>query len=173
GLTMSSGRTAPTWFRLAVSMVRLGRPKFLLGGFALYGLGVLCAVALKIPFSLGAFVWGQLAVTAIQLTTHYSNDYFDYQADVANLTPTDWSGGSRVLVREEVPRVAALIASLVMASVACFAMAVLVLREGLSLGVGLPILAIMLVLAWSYSSPPLRLHSRGLGAPTVAIVVPF
>lgn len=161
-----------SWFSQAVSIIRLGRPKFLLGGFALYGLGALCAVVLKTPFSLGAFVWGQVAVTAIQLTTHYSNDYFDYQADVANRTPTAWSGGSRVLVRREVPRLTALVGALVMAALACFAMTMLVVREGVS-PKAIPILGVMLVLAWSYSAPPLRLHSCGWGEPTVAIVVPF
>lgn len=162
-----------TWPGLCFSMIRLGRPKFLLGGVALYGLGVLCAVTLGEAFSLGVFLWGQLAVTAIQLTTHYSNDYFDYHADVANRTPTRWSGGSRVLVRAEVPRIAALVAAGVCALIACLATGLLVLAEGVSPTVALPLLGIMLLLSWSYSSPPLRLHSRGFGEPTVAIVVPF
>jgi 1,4-dihydroxy-2-naphthoate octaprenyltransferase len=156
-----------------LSVIRLGRPKFLLGGFALYGLGALSAVALHFPFSLDAFIWGQVAVTAIQLTTHYSNDYFDYHADVANVTPTQWSGGSRVLVRGEVPRSAALITALVMAAGACLAVAVLVLHLGNPPAICIPIFGAMLVLSWSYSSPPLRLHMRGMGPPTVAIVVPF
>src|SRR5690606_25318613 len=110
-----------TWLGQCLSMIRLGRPKFLLGGFALYGLGVLCALALGEPFSLGVFLWGQLAVVAIQLTSHYSNDYFDYHADLANQTPTQWSGGSRVLVHAELPRISALYAAVVCAIVACLA----------------------------------------------------
>ncbi len=124
-------------------------------------------------FQLGVFLWGQVAVTAIQLMTHYSNDYFDYYADRANLTPTHWSGGSRILVRDELPRITALIAALACAFAACIAMGVLVLTEGVAARVVLPILGIMLMLSWSYSSPPLRLHSRGAGAPTVALVVPI
>lgn len=154
-------------------MIRLGRPKFLLGGFALYGLGVLCSLAIGEPFSAGVFWWGQLAVTAIQLTTHYANDYYDYHADVANLTPTRWSGGSRVLVRAEVPRVTALLAAAGCALTACFAIGGLVGFEGVSARIALPLLGVMLLLSWSYSSPPLRLHTRGYGEPTVALVVPF
>jgi 1,4-dihydroxy-2-naphthoate octaprenyltransferase len=37
---------------------------------------------------------------------------------------------------------------------------------------GAVMLALMLVLSWSYSSPPLRLHTRGFGEPTVWLVVP-
>lgn len=162
-----------TWRSQCVSLIRLGRPKFLLGGFALYGLGVLCSLAIGEPFSLGVFLWGQLAVTAIQLTTHYSNEYFDYHADLANRTPTRWSGGSRVLVHAEVPRIAALFAATFCALCACLATGLLVLIFGVSALVALPLLGMMLLLSWSYSSPPLRLHSRGFGEPTVAIVVPF
>jgi 1,4-dihydroxy-2-naphthoate octaprenyltransferase len=36
----------------------------------------------------------------------------------------------------------------------------------------IPLLALALFLAWEYSAPPLRLHSRGLGELTVAVLVP-
>lgn len=156
-----------------VSLIRLGRPKFLLGGFALHALGALCSLAIGEPFRMGVFLWGQLTVTAIQLTTHYSNDYFDYHADLANRTPTRWSGGSRVLVDAELPRFFALVAALSCALCACLFMGVLVLFEGVSERITLPLLGSMLLLSWSYSSPPLRLHGRGYGEPTVALVVPF
>lgn len=154
------------------ALVRLGRPKFLLGGLALHGLGALAAHAAGFSVDLSAYLWGQLAVTLIQLMTHYSNDYFDYQADLANPNPTRWSGGSRVLVRGELPRRAALWAALtsaVLALVCIIALHAASRQEPLSIA----ILLCMLLLAWSYSSPPLRLHTRGLGEPTVAVIVPF
>src|SRR5439155_12228966 len=76
----------------AVAVVRLGRPVFLLGGFALYGLGALAAVRRGYRFDGVTFALGQLAVSSIQLMTHYCNDYYDYEADTANQTPTRWSG---------------------------------------------------------------------------------
>src|SRR5947209_4359893 len=64
------------------AFIRLGRPLFLVGGFVFYGLGA--AIAL---FSGGGraidwrrYFWGQVAVTAAHLMTHYSNDYFDFDA---------------------------------------------------------------------------------------------
>lgn len=160
-------------WQVALAVVQLGRPKFLLGGFALHGLGALTALVQGYSFQLAAYCWGQLATTAIQLMTHYSNDYFDYQADLANPSPTCWSGGSRVLVRGLLPRSAALWVAVSLAGVACLAMLGLALSQPPSLGLSLLVLAAMLVLSWSYSSPPLRLHTRGLGEPTVAIVVPL
>src|SRR5262245_35111157 len=73
------------------SFVRLGRPKFLVGGFVLYGLGA--AVARQrgggaAAIDVGAYLLGQGAITAFQLMTHYANDYFDLAADRANTTPT-------------------------------------------------------------------------------------
>jgi 1,4-dihydroxy-2-naphthoate polyprenyltransferase len=156
----------------AWAVVRLGRPIFLLGGFALYGLGALAAVRRGHGLDLVAFALGQLAVSSIQLMTHYANDYFDFEADKANHTPTRWSGGSRVLVSGELSRVVALRAALVVGAIAPFATLALLLRDPRHLGAGLLFFS-MQFLAWSYSGPPLRLHNRGLGEPTTALVVPL
>src|SRR3954466_2399733 len=80
-----------------LSVLRMGRPHFLVGGLLLHWLGVAMALSDGAPLNLPALLWGQAAVTSIQLMTHYSNDYFDLAADLANPTPTHWSGGSRVL----------------------------------------------------------------------------
>ncbi|HEX6275493.1 MAG TPA: prenyltransferase [Polyangiaceae bacterium] len=159
--------------RKAIAVVRLGRPIFLLGGVALYGLGTLAAVRRGHAFELDAFVFGQLAVSAVQLMTHYANDYFDYEADKANRTPTRWSGGSRVLVNGELPRALALRVALLVALGVPAALAGLALSSG-----HFPVEVVVLVLsmqalAWSYSAPPLSLHSRGLGEVTTALVVPL
>lgn len=161
------GTMARAW-----AVVRLGRPIFLLGGFALYGLGTLAAARRGYGFDLGAFLLGQLAVTSIQLMTHYANDYFDYEADKANGTPTRWSGGSRVLVSGELSRVVALRAALTVGAIAPLAALALLMRNPNHVSAVL-LLCGMQVLAWSYSGPPLRLHSRGLGEPTTALVVPL
>ncbi|HLL24313.1 MAG TPA: prenyltransferase [Kofleriaceae bacterium] len=149
-----------------LAFIRLGRPLFLGGGFILYALGAMIAHWHGHAIDVARYVLGQAAVTAFQLMTHYANDYFDYEADRANLTPTKWSGGSRVLAGGELPREVALIAALVLAglgSVAAFAV-----------GGGayvLPSYALVLVLAWEYSAPPLRLCATGWGELDTAIVV--
>jgi 1,4-dihydroxy-2-naphthoate octaprenyltransferase len=100
---------------------------------------------------------------------HYSNDYFDVEADRANLTPTDWSGGSRVLARGELPRWVALVAALVLAAIALVSTAVL---HALSTNVTSTILLLAaLALSWAYSAPPFRLHSRGVGELVAMIIV--
>jgi 1,4-dihydroxy-2-naphthoate octaprenyltransferase len=151
-----------------VAFIRLGRPHFLGGGFLLFGLGAAIAAHAGHAIDLGRYVLGQLAVTAFQLMTHYANDYFDYDADVANTTPTRWSGGSRVLAAGELPRRVALVAAVVLA--------VLGVAAGIALArdappYTVPTLLAMLVLAWEYSAPPLRLCASGFGELDTAAVV--
>ena len=157
--------------RLLIHFLRLGRPLFLLGGFIFHGLGVIIALYEGAPLNLSALLWGQVAVTSIQLMTHYANDYFDLAADLANETPTYWTGGSRVLPQGHLRPAVALAAAICFALVAVFAVAILTfaVRTG---PLTVPLLALALFLAWEYSAPPLRLHSRGLGEATVAVLVP-
>jgi len=156
--------------RVVGAFVRLGRPLFLGGGVLLFALGAAVAVRAGAAFDLGRHLWGQLAVTAFQLMTHYANDYFDFEADLANTTPTRWSGGSRVLLAREIPRGAALIAALVLAALGLGTTAYLATRTGAGPGLA-PLLVAIFVLAWEYSAPPLRLCSTGLGELDTAIVV--
>lgn len=148
--------------RTAVALVKLGRFHFLVGGVVLHLLGVAMALYAGATLNLAALLWGQLTITAIQLMTHYANDYFDLEADRANLTPTHWSGGSRVLVEGKLPALAARNAALLLAGIALAANLVMsaVVRPGMATFL---FFLLAQALAWFYSAPPLRLHSRGVG----------
>lgn len=138
----------------------------------MYGLGVAIALYQQQPFQPSIFVCGQIVVTAIQLMTHYANDYFDLEADQANHHRTHWSGGSGVLVTHILrPRIA-LVTALFFGMVASCATVVLifVLHTG---ALTLPLILTSLLLAWFYSAPPIRLHSSGLGEASVALIVPI
>jgi 1,4-dihydroxy-2-naphthoate octaprenyltransferase len=151
------------------AFVKLGRPVFLGGGFVMYGLGAALARYAGAELDGRRYAWGQLAVTAIQLATHYSNDYFDVAADRANRTPTRWSGGSRVLVDGGVPAWVALVTALVLTAVALRAVAHF--AAGPYPPSVAPGVLLMSALSWAYSAPPLRLSARGLGELTTAVVV--
>jgi 1,4-dihydroxy-2-naphthoate octaprenyltransferase len=152
-----------------IAFIKLGRPVFLGGGFILFALGAAIAHAAGHAIEITRYVLGQAAVTAFQLMTHYANDYFDFDADVANHTPTKWSGGSRVLPDGELPRAVALVAALVLAAIG-LALTIALVAHGTGAFTA-PTLALILVLAWTYSAPPLRLCARGLGELDTALVV--
>ncbi|HMG20613.1 MAG TPA: prenyltransferase [Kofleriaceae bacterium] len=154
--------------RELVAFIRLGRPLFLGGGFLLYGLGAAIAAWHGHAIDAGRYALGQAAVTALQLMTHYANDYYDYDCDRANATPTRWSGGSRVLASDELPRHVALIAALVLGGLGAGFGALAAARGGAWTA---PTIAAMLVLAWEYSAPPLRLCATGAGELDTAVVV--
>jgi 1,4-dihydroxy-2-naphthoate octaprenyltransferase len=160
-----------TRLRELIYFIRLGRPLFLAGGFVFNGLGIAIALYQGFPFSWAAAIVGQIAITSIQLMTHYSNDYFDLPADRANQTATRWSGGSRILAEGLMPAQVGLYAAMFFGAVALFTSVVLtgfVQPAALTF----PLLLLSILLAWEYSAPPLRLHSRGLGEVTVALLVP-
>lgn len=154
-----------------IYFLRLARPLFLVGGFIFYLLGVAIALFEGSSLHWPALITGQAAVTAIQLMTHFSNDYFDLEADRGNRTPTRWSGGSRVLAEGLLSSQTALWAAVACAGLALSAIAVLALTVRPA-GWSVLLYLVALFLAWEYSAPPLRLHSRGLGEATVALVVP-
>jgi 1,4-dihydroxy-2-naphthoate polyprenyltransferase len=156
--------------RQLIYLIRLGRPLFLAGGFVLHGLGVLMALSIGETLNLQALLWGQIAITTIQLMTHYSNDYFDLAADAANPTPTRWSGGSRILAEGLLPGRTGLLAALLWLAAAAIAILwlALIVRPG---PLALPLLLLAAALGWSYSSPPLGLNNRGLGEITGAVLI--
>jgi 1,4-dihydroxy-2-naphthoate octaprenyltransferase len=136
----------------------------------MHAVGALAALAVGADLNLPALLWGQLAVSAVQLMTHYSNEYFDLHADSVNPSPTRWAGGSRVLVQGKMrPTTAAWMAAF-FGTIGLAAGLALILAAG-SGPLTLPLIGLALVLAFQYSAPPLALHSRGLGEMTEAVIV--
>jgi 1,4-dihydroxy-2-naphthoate polyprenyltransferase len=153
------------------AFVKLARPRFLMGGVVLHSAGSVHSAGGLTALDMRAFVLGQCAITATQLMTHFSNDYFDVEADRLNRASTMWSGGSRVLVDGDLaPSVARNAAAFFGAAAMAFNL--LILRAyGEARLPAFAMLITALVLSISYSAPPLRLHPRGFGAFTAAIVV--
>lgn len=147
--------------------LKLTRPLFLMGGFSLYALGALAAVAGGAALRWDRFLLGQIIVTSIQLMTHYTNEYFDREGDLLNDSRTWFSGGSGVLSSGALPPVMALRAA---AAITLVGMAALLLA-----GLQVPVVSfygvIALVGAWSYSGPPFRLVSTGFGELSASLVV--
>jgi 1,4-dihydroxy-2-naphthoate octaprenyltransferase len=150
------------WSTRIVPFIKLGRFLFLAGGFALYGLGVAIALYSGAAINWRVAIWGQIIVTATQLMVHYSNDYYDFEADRVNPTPTAWSGGSGVLQSGILPRRTAFVAAIILMGIAVVGVFLLALIEHPG-PLTVPIVLLAVGLSWAYSSPPIKLHSRGIG----------
>ncbi len=118
-------------------------------------------------FALGWWLLALVAGCAVHLGLNMANDLFDDAsgADAANVTPTPFSGGSRVLQYGLVSR-----KGMVAACVGFYAVAVaigvfLAAERGWWL---LAIGAVGVVLSLVYTAPPFRLVHRGLGEPVTA-----
>ena len=165
----SGDREQKSGWRTFVALWRLGRYRFLVGGFTLYALGGALAW-MRGPIDIGAYFLGQGFITATQLMTHYSNDYFDIESDRANATSTTWSGGSGVLLEGILPPRLARDVALGFGGLALLFAALICATHHTATGM-VVLFVLTLALSWEYSAPPLRLHAHGLGPPTAAIVV--
>lgn len=154
----------------AADFAALGRPLFLIGPAIFYTLGVAAAHYTGAPAGWGVAATGLLTVAAAQLMNHYSNDYFDLDADIANPTPTRWSGGSRVLPEGRLPPRAALWAALACGALA-LGLAAATATRAPAPATSLTLLLLAIGLAWVYSGPPLFLHRRAMGEVTGALLL--
>jgi 1,4-dihydroxy-2-naphthoate octaprenyltransferase len=149
---------------------RLSRPVFLLGGVVLYALGAGIAHAQGKSSSLIVYALGQLYVSSLQLMTHYLNEYWDVEADRLNQSRTAFSGGSGVLPSGELsPQTALTAATSCLACSAIFAIGLAV--QGRTTPVSCSLMLGMLLGAYFYSSPPLRLASTGIGEVLTSFIV--
>jgi 1,4-dihydroxy-2-naphthoate octaprenyltransferase len=146
------------------SLLVLARAHFLLGGVVMFTMGAIVASAEGASLEFARLAWGQVGVSAIQLMTHFVNEYYDAERDGLVKTRTLFTGGSGVLpagrLRSDVAVGGAVVGALVGIVV--------------TFTVGWPVAAVYalgLIVGYSYSAPPLRLMTRGLGEIAAAITV--
>lgn len=151
-------------------VVTLSRPLHLLGGWLFSCLGAATAQAAGLTLSWPRLLGGLAVVSALQLMTHYSNEYFDLDADSANQSFTPWSGGSRVLPAQQLAPAVALWAALISGALGGLGGLFLALT-GPAPYATLGLLGSALALSWAYSAPPLWLNRRGLGELSGSLVL--
>ena len=119
-------------------------------------------------FNFGLFVLALLGASFFHLGTNVMNDYFDHTsgADAANLTPTPFAGGSRLVQRGMVePKSIRNLAWGLYAAGTVVGIVLLALTGPQLLIFGL----IGFLLGFLYTAPPFRLVHRGLGEIAVGL----
>jgi 1,4-dihydroxy-2-naphthoate octaprenyltransferase len=150
-------------------ILRIIRLHIVAGGILAFSVGVLLAVVSSGSFNFERVALFYIIVLFGDLSTHFSNDYFDVEVD-KQVGQRKYFSGSNILVNHPELRslsksisISLLLFSIILAAVA-------VVFQGASI----EILIIALganFLGWFYSAPPLRLISRGLGEIIVALIV--
>jgi 1,4-dihydroxy-2-naphthoate octaprenyltransferase len=119
-------------------------------------------------FAWGWFLLALVGGVLIHMGLNMANDLFDDAsgADAANVTPTPFSGGSRVIQHGLVSR-----RGVLLAATACYV-------AGVAIGIGLAaargwgllwIGAVGVAISLAYSAPPFRLVHRGVGEVVTAV----
>jgi 1,4-dihydroxy-2-naphthoate octaprenyltransferase len=152
-----------------INILRIIRVHIVAGGFLAFLLGVLLAILYNATFSLARVALGYLVIFFGDLSTHYSNDYFD--AETKQTDESDKNkvfGGSNILIEHpELRPLSRLIAIALM-----FLSVALALISVPLYNVPYEFLVIAItanLLGWFYSAPPLHLSSRGLGEAAIAL----
>jgi len=154
-----------SWLKL----YRIIRPYIVVGGLLGYILGVLLAMKAGASFQFPMVALGYLVVFFGDLSTHFSNDYYDKEIDGAQVRKL--FSGVNVLVKN--PQLASL--AIYISILLAFASVILAFTLML---IGASVLVVLIAsgavfLGWLYSAPPIRLCSRGLGEISIALGVGF
>jgi 1,4-dihydroxy-2-naphthoate octaprenyltransferase len=152
-------------------ILRIIRIHIVVGGALAFSLGALLAVVGGGSFDLARVVLGYTVVLLGDLSSHYSNDYFDVEVD-RYIEQKKFFAGSTILVSNPNLRSLSRSISISLLAFSNLLAVVLVLFLGAPIEFFVVILGAGLV-GWFYSAPPLRLTSRGFGEIAVACVTGF
>ena len=153
-----------------LNVTKMIRGYIVAGGALSFSLGTLLGIIEGGTFKPAPVILCYLVVFLGDLSTHFSNDYFDVEIDKD--AQTTFFSGKKILVHHPQLRPAAKKISLTLLVLSNVTAAVLVLFFGAPTELLIITLAANL-LGWIYSAPPLRLSSRTLGEVTIAVATGF
>ena len=152
-------------------LFRLARLHFLVPGMLLYTLGAFLAISNGAKSDPGLFFRGYAIFFFAHLSVHFSNDYFDREADKA-AQRTSVSGGSGVLVDH--PEMAPLALTIAICLLALSMVVAVAFTLIYSYSVWFLIFAgFGGLIGWFYTAPPLKLAYRGFGEASTAMATGF
>ncbi len=140
-------------------MIKIAELQFVFGGFLYFCIGAFFAVLLGTEFNSGKFLLGYSIFFFAHLSMQFSNEYFDLECDKHG-TPTQFTGGSGVLVNNPGLRPFAINFSLVLIAFSIVLTLIFMSLYSYSLW----FLAFVIfgnLLAWFYAAPPVKLSYRG------------
>lgn len=155
----------------SLNLLKIIRLHIVAGGILAFLVGVLMAKTQTCTVELLKIITAYGVVFFGDLSTHFSNDFFDFEVD-KNVGASKYFSGRKILVNEPNLRKNAKISSqvLLLLSILIAFINVFFLNGPLLL---LIIAVIVDLFGWFYSAPPIRLSDRNLGEATVAFATGF
>ena len=150
---------------------RIIRGHIVAGGILAFSLGALLAIASGGNFELTKAALTYAVVLLGDLSTHYSNDYFDVEVDKYVERKKFFAGSTILVTNQKLRSLSKRISMSLLAFSNILAVVIVIFY-----GAPIEFLIITLganFLGWAYSAPPFRLISRGLGEIAVAVVTGF
>lgn len=141
--------------------------------FFAYGIGAFTASELTGSFDLLVFLLGYILLFLIEVVVVFSNEYHDRETDKLNRFYSPFSGGSRVLVDGLISEraIKKAIRNLILV---CSAIAVLVAYlSPAAFYVPMSMIAVLFIVAISYTAPPLKFSYNGWGEIVVGFTHSF
>jgi 1,4-dihydroxy-2-naphthoate octaprenyltransferase len=152
--------------------IKLSRPLFVFAGILLYALGVGIAKYLGFVINWELYIFGQVWVSVLQLSTLYFNEYFTASEDQANTNRTPFSRGSGTFEQGQLQPHVALVAGLICITFLVSITILLISKFELT-----PLTYFIMLLAFGglffYSLPPISLDKTGYGELTTTIIIAF
>ncbi|MDH5770799.1 MAG: prenyltransferase [Candidatus Bathyarchaeota archaeon] len=157
--------------KILVNIFKMVRVHIVAGGVLAFSLGTLLAVLNDGGFNATQTFLGYLVVFFGDLSTHYSNDYFDIEVDRHD-EHRKFFGGSGILIEYPmlvpIAKYIAIFLMVLSVSIAIILVSFFdVPNKFLFLAIGANLLG------WFYSAPPLRLNSTGFGEIAIAVGTGF
>lgn len=141
----------------------LSRLPFLLPGLAALVTGVWLGLAANPDAEPGLVAMAVSGIALIMLATYYFNEYFDFEGDLLNRKFTKFSGGSRALPDNMVPRTVAKIAGRVTVAILAAYAAIYMLFYFHDYPLLLPLALLGAFCGIFYSHTPFQWSYRGIG----------
>jgi 1,4-dihydroxy-2-naphthoate octaprenyltransferase len=154
-----------------LNILKMIRLHIVVGGILAFSLGALLAIVQGGGFNLVKVAIFYVIVLLGDLSTHFSNDYFDVEVD-KNFEQKKFFSGKTILTHYPDLRPQSRIISLSLLSVSLGLSVVMFLLQAAPIELVLIMVGANFI-GWFYSAPPLRLISRGLGEIGLALAVGF
>jgi 1,4-dihydroxy-2-naphthoate polyprenyltransferase len=146
------------------SFVKLSRIQFVLPGILPFTLGAIAGWKKYNTFNVNLFLLCFFGIILIMVMGFLTNEYVDYEVDKRNKSSTQFSGGSKVLIENKLPRKTALISGIIFGFIFVIFIGTTYFIFFYNVYPKLVYFGLLgLIIGIAYGNPPFKLSYKGFG----------